>query len=95
MEPKGSPKRRLRRAVEDETQDMMVNSDYYYRLQPRTLSASTSRLDNASRENIQKLKDIAGVYVGLEETRAQLDELAILLQRERPKERRRYVGPGE
>ena len=71
--------------VESETQDLMQPpGDYYFRLQPKTLVASTAELDNASKDNIQTLMRVTNDYMDLHHT--DFDKLVTLLERERPQE---------
>lgn len=63
--------------------------EYYFRLQPQ-LDAVTTRLDNASAGNIQKLKEIVYDYVRREEKT--LASVVALLVRERPRECQRAGG---
>ena len=65
--------------------------DYYFRLQPQTLSDAAADLDNASPANIRELQQVASEYIKRESNT--LDELVSRLRRERPRECQRLVGP--
>jgi uncharacterized protein len=71
-------------AVEDETRQLLKFGDYYFRLQPEKLTVSASKLDNASKTNLQELERIAQRYI--EENNSQIEKLAKYLLRERPTE---------
>jgi len=58
--------------------------DYYYRLQPLTLTKDTARLDGSDPANVAALKEIASKFVQSQE--GLLERIARLLERERPAE---------
>lgn len=70
--------------VEEEAKGFLGLDNYYFRLQPHTLTTATDSLDDASEKNIATLEEIARRY--MRDNEKTLDELAHLLERPRPSE---------
>ena len=69
--------------------DLLDLGEFYFRLQPQTLTADTERLDNSDPAKVAALKEIASKYIQSQEET--LKRLTVLLKRERTAECRREL----